>query len=364
MIILLLSFFVSAKTFDFGSVRAGDVNLKVETLWQGRDVIWGVALLPSDDILFTERGGKIRLWDSKARQASEVAGAPSVVERGQGGLLDIALHPEFNKNNRIYLTYSKKVEDGKFTTALATAIFKDKKLSELKDLFMAKPALSATHHFGSRLAFDSRGFLFMTVGDRGERDFAQRLDTHMGKVLRFNDKGEVPADNPFVKQEGALPEIWSYGHRNPQGLAWDAATQTLWEQEHGPRGGDEINIIKRGANYGWPIVTHGREYHGPKIGEGTTKAGVEASAKYFVPSIAPSGLAVYRSNAIAAWKDSIFSGALVLQHLNRLSLKNKEIKTEERFFADKGKRIRDVRVDNRGRIYFSTDDGILARIAR
>ncbi len=292
------------------------------------------------------------------------------MKKGQGGLMDIALHPDFLKNKKVYFTYSKKM-GRKQTTALARGIFtgmREKKIKQVKDIFLAKPFISSSIHFGSRLVFDKQKFLFMTVGDRHQRHKAQSLNTHLGKVLRLTDEGQAPQDNPFYKKrsnktELALPEVWSFGHRNPQGLYIHPETGELWEQEHGPRGGDEINLIKKGLNYGWPIITYGKEYWGPRIGEGFVKKGLEQPVKYYVPSIAPCGLLIYSGKKFKKWKGHFFSGALVLTHLNRLKISQKNIvKEEEKLLSSLGLRVREVIEGPKGFIYVSTDDGKILRL--
>ena len=335
-------------------------------LTENQDVIWAMSFIDDDHILFTERKGQFKILNINNKKIYAISGSPQVYESGQGGLMDIALHPDFSKNKKVYFTYSKKI-GRKQTTALAQGVFagmEEKKITQVKDIFLVKPFVSSSIHFGSRLVFDKNGFLFMAMGDRHQRHKAQDLSTHLGKVLRLTDEGKAPQDNPFYKMRNKnKAEIWSFGHRNPQGLYIHPETEELWEQEHGPKGGDEINLIKKGLNYGWPIITYGREYWGPRIGEGFVKKGLEQPVKYYVPSIAPCGLLIYSGKKFKKWKGHFFSGALVLAHLNRLKISQKNIvKEEERLLSSLGLRVREVIEGPKGFIYVSTDDGKILRL--
>lgn len=332
----------------------------VEILAENLGVVWGMVFISRKEILFTEREGRIGKLNTQTGKVKFVSGAPPVYAHGQGGLLDIALHPQFMKNKKVYLSYSK-AKNKKQTTAIAVGILKGNKLTQLKDIFIVQPFISASRHFGSRLAFSKKGFLYVTIGDRTERHFAQKTDNHFGKVLRLTHTGKAPKDNPFVSVKGALPEIWSLGHRNPQGLFIKRDTGEIWEQEHGPRGGDEINLIKKGRNYGWPVITYGREYWGPRIGK-YKKKGMEQPIKYYTPSIAPCGLLIYSGKIFKTWKDSFFSGALVLEHLNRLEIVKKKVKKEERLLSDLQLRVRHVIEGPKGFIYISVDQGKILRL--
>ena len=338
-----------------------DMKINVDIILSGLGVIWGFDFLPDGRIILTEKSGSISTLDMALQQLHTVTGSPKSVDKGQGGLLDIAVHPEHSKNGWVYFTYVAKVGNG-YTTELARATLLKRKLTNFEVLFSAKPAFQTSHHFGSRITFDRKGHLFLSVGDRGQRHLAQNLSTHNGKVIRLKNDGSIPTDNPFVQRKGALAEIWSYGHRNPQGLFFDPKKSELWEQEHGPRGGDEINKIIKGLNYGWPITTYGREYSGPKIGEGTSKPGMQQPLKYYVPSIAPSGLLIYSGKKFKKWNGSWFSGALAQRHLNRVFSKNGKLQ-EERLFENKFGRIRNVKEDAEGNIYVSTDSGQLLRLS-
>lgn len=323
--------------------------------------LWGFDFFDSQNVIVTMKTGDIYRVDLTTRKKQRISGGPNSVVAGQGGLMDVRLHPQFKSNQWVYFTYTKKIKN-KYTTAVARGKLSGNAIKELKDLFVAKPAYSETHHFGSRLAFDRQGHIFFTVGDRGNRDKAQSLATHNGKVMRLKDDGAIPKDNPFAGKNGALPEIWSYGHRNPQGLTMHPQKQDLWEMEHGPRGGDEINLVKKGQNYGWPIVTHGKEYWGPSIGEGASKPGMKPPVKFYVPSIAPSGLDFYLGDVFPQWKDSLFSGALKLTHLNRVKIKNGKAIEEERLLQELNRRVRHVRAGPDGLLYLSTDKGELLQL--
>ncbi len=341
--------------------QSDDVELEAVAIYQGKDSIWSFDFLPDGKIIFTEREGRLRLLDPKTLNAVEVSGVPNVAARNQGGLLDVYLHPRFSENRIVYLTYSADVGEG-MTTRLARAELDADTLVNLTVLFSAEPPNNNDHHFGSRVVMSRAGNLYLSVGDRGERDQAQNLGSHYGKILRLKQDGSVPDDNPFLTEPGAKPEIWSYGHRNVQGLTIHPRTGEIWSQEHGPRGGDEINLIKKGRNYGWPVVTHGREYWGPTIGEGVEKKGMKSPIHYWVPSIAPSGLTFYDGKKIPHWQGSLFSGSLVLTHLNRLVVDNHAVIKEERLLSALNKRVRAVRQGPDELLYFSTDDGSLVQI--
>ena len=382
----IIIFLFLIKAFGlFSACSSANVAFEVETIAQNLGVVWGMTFINEEDILFTERSGNIKILHTRNGKVSSVQGAPTVYAKGQGGLLDIAIHPHFSKNRTIYFSYSK-IKGSKQTTAVAKAVLKGQKIVQRKDIFIAQPFLSAVRHFGSRLVFapssgqvspsGAKGphqwFLYVTVGDRAHRNYAQKLNNHLGKILRLTDQGQAPQDNPFVSVKGALPEIWSYGHRNPQGLFIHPETGQLWGQEHGPRGGDEINLIKKGGNYGWPVITYGKEYWGPAIGEGFVKQGMEQPVKYYTPSIAPSGLLIYSGKQFKNWKNSFFSGALVLRHLNRLEIIHPQRKTlrprvpragrEERLLSHLNFRVRHVIEGPKGYIYLSVDAGKILKL--
>ena len=342
------------------STVQASLDVSYELVKEGLGIVWGMDF-SGDDLYFTEREGKIRKLNLNSKKVETFEGAPKVVKRNQGGMLDIKLHPEFEKNNIIYFTYSKKMGEYQ-TTALAQAKIEGKKLISFKDIFIAKGKSDNHHHYGSRITFDNAGHLFLSVGDRGQREKAQKLDNHQGKIIRLNLDGTVPKDKPFISKVGALNEIWSYGHRNPQGLFYDTVSKKLFEMEHGPRGGDEINVVEKGKNYGWPVITYGKEYWGPfSIGEGTHKEGMEQPLIKYVPSIAPSGLTVYNGEKFPKLKGMLISGALKLLHLNIVDQKGNEI---ARLFENQNLRIRSTVTGPKGEIYFSTDGGKIFRLIR
>ena len=324
---------------------------------------WAMAFLPGGDILVTERPGRLRVVRAGKLQRRPVAGLPKVAAQGQGGLMDVILHPRFAENRLIYLSYTARGAGG-IGTHVARARLSGGKLTGLRVIFAALPRNSGGRHFGSRMVFGPDGLLYITSGDRGESADAQSLATHTGKVVRITDSGAVPRDNPFAGRAGARAEIFTTGHRNPQGIARHPATGRIWAVEHGPMGGDEINILAPGANYGWPAITYGRSYAGFSIGEGTHKPGMAQPIKYWVPSIAPSGLAFYTGARFPGWTGSLFVGALVLKHLNRLTLAGDRVVGEERLLSDWGRRIRDVRDGPDGYLYILTDEnpGALVRL--
>ena len=344
-------------------VEQQNPNFRVEQVASGLGIPWGMTFLSPTEMLVTGRSGRLWLLDINTSTTRELRGLPPIAASGQGGLLDVAIGPEYASNGWIYFTYSKARDNGP-TTTLARARLDGERLGDWQDLLVTDATSGTGRHFGSRIAFDNDGHLFFGVGDRGEREPAQDRSNHIGSIMRLNLDGSVPADNPFVGNSEARDEIWSYGHRNPQGLAFDSTTQRLWEIEHGPRGGDEINLILKGRNYGWPVVSHGKEYWGPlAVGEATSKPGMEDPRKVYIPSIAPGSLLIYRGDAFPDWRGDLFSGALKLQHLNRVSLSAAgEVTAEQRLLEDLGERIRALAESPEGWIYLSTDSGRILRL--
>ena len=340
-----------------------NISFQLNQVAEGLGVPWGMVFIGPDQILFTERNGKMGILDTVSRKITRITGGPKVMHTGQGGLMDVAVPPDYTPGDWIYLTYSKE-QQGKGVTSLARARLDGKRLVTLQDLLITHSASNTGRHFGSRITFDGMGHLFFSVGDRGERHNAQNLSTHTGSILRLDINGSVPEDNPFVQQAGVLTEIWSYGHRNPQGLFFDRILQRLWSIEHGPRGGDEINLILPGHNYGWPIISYGKEYWGPiQVGEGTEKEDMEQPVKYYVPSIAPGSLIVYSGKAFPTWKGNLFLGALKLTHLNRVEIDSAgRAVSEERLLESILERIRAIVESPEGWLYFSTDSGKIMRI--
>lgn len=359
--ILPLVFSSTATAKTLAQFESEGMKVRAELVYEGLQVPWGFDFISENQMILSERRGKIFLLNLATGKLSSIQGVPPVAARGQGGLLDIQLHPEFAKNRLVYMAYSHPLKN-KATTRIARAKLEDLELKNLEVLFTAEPYFEAGNHFGSRITFDSKGFVYFSVGDRTERKLAQSLETHNGKILRLHEDGRIPKDNPFVDHENAKPEIWSYGHRNPQGLKFDLQTGLLWSHEHGPRGGDELNLIQKGKNYGWPVITYGREYFGPKIGEGTHKAGMEQAVKVYTPSIAPCGFEIYSGREFPSWKGNFFIGALALTYLNRLVIQNQKAVKEERLLENLKERIRNVRQSPSGILYISTDSGKIIRL--
>jgi len=335
---------------------SGETKITITPVARGLEHPWSLAFLPDGRMLVTERPGRLRYVTREGALSDPIAGLPAVYAEGQGGLLDVVLDPGFANNSTIYFSYAEPAADDTNGTAVARAHLDGGRLTDLKVIFRQQPKVASKQHFGSRLVFARDGNLFVTTGERNsERPKAQDLSTHLGKILRITPDGGVPPDNPFVGRKGALPEIWSYGHRNSQGATLNPDTGQLWAIEHGPRGGDEINIPAAGKNYGWPIITYGREYSGPAIGEGTAKAGMEQPIHYWVPSIAPSGMTFHDGHGFPAWKGQLFVGALAAQQLVRLEVTpDGKVNKEERYAV--GKRVRDVREGPDGALYLLTDE--------
>jgi len=323
---------------------------------------WALAFLPDGDLLVTERGGRLRKVHDGQLAAGGISGIPPVDTRAQDGLMDLALHPHFAQNRTIYFTYSKRGQRGD-TTTLASARFDGASLTDVRDLFVADAWSTAGGNSGSRIAFAQDGTIYMTVGERHEQTPAQDLGTHKGKILRLNDDGTVPADNPFVGRTGARPEIFAYGVRNPQGLFIDSSTGAIWEHEHGPRGGDELNLIERGHNYGWPAITFGINYNGTMISKDTARAGMEQPVVHWTPSISPSGLTIYSGDRFPMWRSQVFLGALSGLDLRRVELRNGHATQQEAIqVTSRSRRIRDVRQGPDGLLYVLSDGGALVRL--
>ena len=338
-----------------GAIRSEQATFELVTVASGLEHPWGMAFLPDESILVTERPGRVRVVRDGQLDPEPLEGVPPVYARGQGGLLDVALHPEFASNRLIYLSYAAE-GDGGNSTRVARATLGDDRLENLQVIFTAEPLVRSSKHFGSRLAFDPAGRLFITVGERGQGDRAQDLGDHNGTVIRLHSDGSVPEDNPFLGTAGALPEIFSYGHRNAQGMAIHPETGSPWLHEHGARGGDEVNVVRPGVNYGWPVITYGIDYSGAPIGEGTHKEGMAQPIYYWVPSIAPSGMAFYDGEAFPEWRGDLFVGALRSQLLARLELEGERVVAEERLLEGAIGRIRDVEVGPDGYLYLLTDE--------
>jgi glucose/arabinose dehydrogenase len=339
-------------------------RVRVVTLTDALVEPWALAFLPDGDVLITQRDGRLRLMHQGRLAAGYIDGIPPVDTRKQDGLMDLALHPRFAANRTIYFTYSQQGERGD-TTVLASARFDGARLSGVRDLFVADAWSKYGGNSGSRIAFGLDGAIYMTVGDRHEQKPAQDLRTHKGKILRLNDDGTVPPDNPFVGRADARPEIFAYGVRNPQGLFVEPSTGTIWEHEHGPRGGDELNIIVRGHNYGWPAITYGTNYDLTTISTDTARDGMDQPVVHWEPSIAPSGLTIYSGDRFPAWRGIVFLGALAGLHLRRLELREGRVAHQEEVVlqvARRPQRIRDVRQGPDGLLYVLTEGGALLRL--
>lgn len=370
-------------------------QFQINTLVQEKDVIWGFDFLSEVEIIYTLRSGKIKLYNLSTKTTQDIEGVPRVFSKGQGGLLDVRVGPK--GKSQIFFTFSEPVEDHKAVTSLGVATlnreklisekhangnhtngkltggkltggkltegkFTGAKLTDYKRLFQGSHPTSETIHFGSRIEFDKDyKHIFVSIGDRNQRQQVQDLGTTTGKLIRLLMDGSIPKDNPFVQNKKARHEIWSYGHRSPQGLVRHPVSQDLWLAEMGPRGGDELNLILKGANYGWPEVTYGREYWGPKIGV-TEKAGTEPPVVYWVPSISPSGMDFYRGDKFPQWKHQLFVGCLSGQHLRRIKIVDQKVVEQEELLTDQKWRIRQVRSGPDGFLYLSTDNGLIVRI--
>lgn len=334
---------------DAGKVRVVTVASELEHPW-------GLAFLPDGRMLVTERPGRLRIVGQDGSLSEPLLNVPDVYAHGQGGLLDVALDPNFAQNHMIYMSYAEPGEGGA-STAVARARLNEEGLSELRVIFRQIPKVNGKNHFGSRLVFAPDGTLFVTLGERFTfREGAQDLAVHLGKVVRINVDGSIPADNPYRGRAGVQPEIWSYGHRNIQGAVIHPTTGKLWIHEHGPKGGDEINIPEPGKNYGWPLVSYGVNYDGSPVGTGKqTGEGIEEPIYYWDPSIAPSGMVFYTGNAFPAWRGNLFVGSLKFHVLVRLELQGAGVLTEERLLSELGERIRDVRQGPDGLLYLLTD---------
>lgn len=338
---------------------------RLVTLVEGLENPWSMAFLPDGRMLVTERPGRLRIVSKDFKlEPGPVEGLPPIVEAGQGGLFDVVLHPRYAENGWIYISYNGPGNGG-WATELLRARLEGNRLTDTQVLFRLQPKSRRGQHFGGRIVFDRKGFLYLTLGDRGDKERAQQLDDHAGSVIRLHDDGRVPADNPFVKRPGTRPEKFTLGNRNMQGAALHPQTGELWTHEHGPQGGDEVNVMRAGRNYGWPVITYGVNYGiGTRIGEGTEKPGMEQPLYYWVPSIAPSGMTFYSGERFPNWRGNLFVGSLKFQMLARLELDGEKIVREERLIQGELGRIRDVRTGPDGHIYLLTDapDGVLARI--
>jgi glucose/arabinose dehydrogenase len=339
------------------TIQSEKQSFRVVTLTQGLQYPWSLAFLPDGRLLITERAGRLRIVQKDfTLDPKPVSGLPDIIASGQGGLFDVVLHPQYSKNGWIYFAYSEPGTGG-WGTALSRGKLVGHQMTNVQVLFSMEPKTRSSHHFGGRIVFDEAGYVYLTLGDRGEMARAQLLGDHAGSIIRLHDDGRLPKDNPFINRAGAKPEKFTLGNRNVQGVAIHPKTGEVWTHEHGPQGGDEINIIKPSRNYGWPIITYGVNYGiGTKIGEGTAKAGLEQPLHVWVPSIAPSGMAFYKGSEFANWNNSLFIGALRAETLVRIELQGDKVVHEERLLQGSIGRIRDVRLGPDQFIYLLTDE--------
>jgi glucose/arabinose dehydrogenase len=339
-----------------------DARFRVEVIAAGLKVPVGMSFLPDGRLLVADRpSGHLSVLDPATRVLTPIDSVPDVYSKGEAGLVDVLVHPGYAQNGWIYLAYAAPVPDGN-ALVVDRAHLVDHHLTDRHRIFTARPALATYHDYGARVVLD-HGYLYITVGQRDTPDSVQQLGSDLGKVVRIWDDGRIPKDNPFVNRKGALPEIWTLGHRSAVGMAIDPATGALWENEHGPQGGDEVNIIRRGLNYGWPVISYGVNYGGKPVGEGATHhAGMEQPVFYFVPDIAPSGMIFYQGTAFPRWKGDLFMGAMIAQHLNRLVVDGDHVIHEERLLLDRKWRVRDVQQGPDGTLYLGIDGGLIARI--
>lgn len=355
ILFIFFAVLLSCKTVLYSQtpVDTTDIRFKVRVISDALDRSWGMAWLTDGRMLVTEKAGEILVFRNDKFTGEKLSGVPKVSDEGQGGLLDIQAHPDYARNKWIYISYSKPVPGG-VTTAIARFRLDGNKVTELTDLYQAKPILSADFHFGSRIIFDKNNYLFFSSGERGTQPKVQELNNDHGKIHRLHDDGRVPKDNPFVGRKDANPSIWSYGHRNPQGMVYDAVNDRIWAAEHGPKGGDELNLIEKGKNYGWPKTCYGINYDGTVLTPFKEMAGVENPVRYWVPSIAPCGITIVSSKRYPDWKGNILVGALSFRHVARVQLNGTRYVTEERLLDGLG-RVRDVAQSPDGYLYVITE---------
>lgn len=361
--LLLALSFGAARAQTPQTIRTQEATVRTVTVASGLENPWGFAFLPDGRILVTERPGAMRVVDPDGMNGGKVSpplgNVPKVFDSGQGGLLDVTLDPEFARNRTIYFTYAEPgqgAEQGGAGTALASAVFNETSLSDVKVLFRQQPKVSGGLHFGSRVVVGSDGKLWLGLGERYRRDESQNLNSHLGKLIRLEKDGRVPPDNPFVGRSDARPEIWSYGHRNIQGMARHPQTGIVWLNEHGAQGGDEVNIPEKAKNYGWPVITHGIDYSGARIGVGNAAPGMEQPLLHWTPSIAPSGMAFYTGDKVPAWRGNLFVGSLKFGTLHRVVLEGTRVVRQEQMLKEIGDNIRDVRDGPDGFLYIATDN--------
>jgi aldose sugar dehydrogenase len=344
---------------------SGKMTIKLDTVATGLDSPWGLTQLPNNDILITDRSGSLYKIGSN-KEKVKIKNTPEVLAKGQGGLLDIEIHPEYSKNGWVYLSYSKyKVVEGVnyTTTAIVRGRIKEDTFVDSEEIFEAMPYTKTTHHYGSRIVFDGKGYMFFSVGERGLHfEYAQSTENDLGKIHRLHDDGKIPTDNPFYNTAPNRPSIYTYGNRNPQGLVYDKSNDWVWETEHGPRGGDEINVIKKGVNYGWPTISYGINYDGKPITNLSAKEGMEQPEYYYLPSIAPSGTALVTSDKYGDWKGSLLIGSLRFNYLERVVLKNNKFSSNQKELLNIG-RMRNIKQGSDGYLYVGVENpGMVFRL--
>lgn len=362
--VLCISLVFTLFLSNYSTSQAHKTAIEIKMIASDLATPWGMALLPDNTMLITQREGILSKLNITSGNVSTMSGLPNNIKvKGQGGLFDVALSPDYIATGWIYFSYSKNIA-GRGATTLSRAKLSNEHLQEWQDLITTQSTTSTNVHYGGRISFDHNGHVFLSVGDRGIRENAQNLGNHAGTIIRLNLDGSIPIDNPYTKNTKALDEIWSYGHRNPQGLFFNLQTGILWAIEHGPRGGDEINIIEATNNYGWPVISYGKEYGKDiAVGQGTHRDGMKQSIMTYIPSIAPSGLIQYSGKAFPKWKGNLLTGSMKLRHLNKVTLDKSNIAVEEtRLLRTVNGRIRNVIEDSNGWLYISTDDGRIIRI--
>ena len=368
MIVIWFVFAIKAEDSDWDTriVKTEKVSFQVETYADGFEIPWGMAFLPDNRMMVTDRIGDLWIVEKDGKDKVKVSGEiPNVRSKGQGGMLDVAVHPDFNTNSYIYLSFSDYSENKSHTSLIRAKLVNNSLVNSQiifrpEEKFFTKRSL----HFGSRIIFDDKGFIFFCIGDRGDRDLAQNLDMPNGKMYRIRDDGTIPIDNPFYYTKGAIKSIWSYGHRNPQGLALHPSTRQLWEAEHGPRGGDEVNIILRGHNYGWPVITYGKNYSGTIISKLTHHEGMDQPVFHWTPSIAVCGIAFYDGSQFPEWKNNLLATSLKYERLHRVELDGMNMVKDEIIFEAES-RVRDVEVGPDGIIYVALEDpGRIVKLTR
>jgi glucose/arabinose dehydrogenase len=369
LIVLWFVFPIEADDTDWdaGIVNTEKVSFQVQTFIDGFEIPWGMAFLPDNRMLVTDRIGDLWIVAIDGKDKVKVIGeVPNVRSKGQGGMLDVEVHPDFNNNSYIYLSYSDDDLNNKSHTSLIRAKLVNNRLVDSQIIFRPEEKFftKKSLHFGSRIIFDDDGFIYFCIGDRGDRDLAQNLDMPNGKMYRIRDDGTIPIDNPFYYTKGAIKSIWSYGHRNPQGLAIHPLTRQLWEAEHGPRGGDEVNIILKGHNYGWPVITYGKNYSGTIISKLTHHEGMDQPVFHWTPSIAVCGIAFYDGDQFPEWNNNLLATSLKFERLHRIELDGLNMVKDEIIF-EAGSRVRDVEVGPDGMIYVALEDpGRIVKLTR